>query len=108
QKMLTSYPERVVSVGHVRIDRNHAPEDFIDSRSETRQRDVQQRAIRAIQMHIVFVHLFPGRIEHLNAAEGWFDVFCKSDSHLVRRRLNRAPHSRFALLKKRMRSNSRP
>src|SRR5207248_54358 len=78
-------PEREVSVSYMRIHRNHAPDDFISSRSQARQGHVQQRAIRAIQVHIAFVHFLPRLVEDLDAAEGWFDVLRKSDSHFVRR-----------------------
>ena len=66
------------------IDRNHAPDDFVGSRAERRQRNVQQRVVGAIQMQIAFVHFFPRRVEDLNAANGGFDIFRKSNSNLAR------------------------
>jgi hypothetical protein len=61
---------------------------------------VQQRVVRVIQMHIAFVHLPAGRIEHLDDAEGRFDIFRKPDSNLIRRCLHGAAHARFRIFEK--------
>ena len=80
---LTNNPECEVSVCHMCVDGNDAPDDFVGSRAQQRQRNVQQRVVGAIQMQIAFVHFFPRRVEDLNAANGGFDILCKSNSDLA-------------------------
>jgi len=61
---------------------------------------VKQRVIRAIQVQIAFIDFFPRRVENLNAANDWLDVFCKSNSDLARGCLYRAAYARFRALNK--------
>ena len=49
-----------VSLGNVRIDRNHTPDHLVGSRFEFRQRNDQERGIRAIEMRIPFVDFLAG------------------------------------------------
>jgi hypothetical protein len=65
------------------VDGNDTPDYFVGSRAQRRQRNVQQRVVGAIQMQIAFVHLLPRRVEDLNAANGGFDILCKSNSDLA-------------------------
>jgi len=51
----------------MRISRNDAPDDFVDSRFERRQGNVQEFLVRAIQMHIPFVHFFSRSVKDLKA-----------------------------------------
>jgi hypothetical protein len=82
------------------VDRNYAPHDLVNSRAESRQRNVQQSVVGAIQVQIAFVHFFRRRVENLNAANSWLDVLCESNSNLARGRLYRAAYARFRALKK--------
>jgi len=51
-------------------------------------------------MQIAFVHLFPRRVEDLNAAKGGFDILCKSNSNLARRCLYGAAYPRLRIFEK--------
>src|SRR5689334_13397141 len=84
----------------MRIDGDDAPDDFISSCPKFRQRNVQQRVVGAIQMHIAFVHFFPRRVENLNAAKGGFDIVSETDSNLVWGCLDRTAYTWFRALEK--------
>src|SRR6476660_2985323 len=103
---LTTNLEREASARHMCVNRNYAPNDLVDSRAEPRQRNMQQRMVGAIQTHIMLVHFFSRRVEHLNATKGGFDILCKSDSNFARRCLHGAAHRRLRALKKSMRFKS--
>jgi len=91
------------SLGDVRIDRDHTPDNLVGSCSKFRQRDDQERGVGAIQMRVTFVDFFPGRSKDLYLTEGRLDPFRKPDPNFVRGTLYCAAYSRLCLLEKGMR-----
>jgi hypothetical protein len=87
----------------VSVDGNYAPDDLVGSCAESRQRNVQQRVIGAIEVQIAFVDFLSRRVEDLNPARRGFDILGESDSNLARRCLHRAAYAGLRTLQKSVR-----
>src|SRR5215472_19196475 len=91
-------PERECALGHVSVDRQHAPHDLVGARSKRRERHAEERGIGAVDAAVAAVDLSVMVVEDTDGAIRRLETLAEVELHLFRRTLELALDGRLRTL----------
>src|SRR5436190_14827143 len=91
----------------MRIDRDHVPDDLVNSGSERRHTHDEQSSVTGFEPLVAVVDLLTSFVENLELAERRFELLAEPDFHLCRRAVHFAADRRIRVVEKRVRFGRR-